>query len=193
MRFLTATLLLTFGLSAATVPRPAPELKITDPTGKVVPLSQYKGKVVLIQFLLTTCPHCQAMSRMVTTLQAKYGARGFQALGAAVNTADPRVVKDSDAALVKGYVTEQHVGFPVGAVPYDLATTFLVVNDRLSFPQVVIIDRKGQIQAQSAPEGTEELQDQAYLSKFIEKLLGAPTAAAPKKATPAAPVTPATK
>ena len=189
MRFLTATLLLTLGLStgmtahaAAPVPRPAPDLNITDPAGKHVLLSQYKGKVVLIQFLLTTCPHCQAMSRMVTTLQQKYGMRGFQALGAAVNTAD--------AKLVQSYITDQHVGFPVGAVPYEVASSFLVVNERLSFPQVVIIDRSGKIQAQSAPDGTEELQDQAYLSKFIEKLLGAPAAApAPKKAVPAAPAT----
>ncbi|HEY4363845.1 MAG TPA: TlpA disulfide reductase family protein [Bryobacteraceae bacterium] len=188
MRFSTAALLLTLGLkafAAAPVPRPAPELNISDPAGKHILLSQYKGKVVLIQFLLTTCPHCQAMSRMVTTLQEKYGPRGFQALGAAVNTADP--------TLVKNYVTEQHVGFPVGAVPYELASTFLVVNERLSFPQVVIIDRKGQIQAQSAPDGTEELQDQAYLSKFIEKLLGTPPAAAPKKAAPATPKTANTK
>ena len=185
MRFLTATLLLTLGMScyaAPPVPRPSGELNITDPAGKHILLSQYKGKVVLIQFLLTTCPHCQAMSRMVTTLQQQYGPRGFQAIGAAVNTAD--------AALIKGYVDEQHVGFPVGAVPYEIASTYLGVNQRLSFPQVVIIDRKGQIQAQSDPDGTEELQTQAYLSKFIEKLLGAPAAAATKKV---APVMPATK
>ncbi len=184
MRFFTATLLLTLGMSAyaaAPVPRASAELNITDPAGKHILLSQYKGKVVLIQFLLTTCPHCQAMSRMVTTLQQQYGSRGFQAIGAAVNTAD--------AALIKKYVDDQHVGFPVGAVPYEVASTYLVVNQRLSFPQVVIIDRKGQIQAQSEPDGTEELQTQAYLSKFIEKLLGAPSAATKK----AAPVTPATK
>jgi peroxiredoxin len=189
MRFFTATLLLTSGMSgfaAAPVPRAATELNITDPAGKHILLSQYKGKVVLIQFLLTTCPHCQAMSRMVTTLQQQYGSRGFQAVGAAVNTAD--------AMLIKNYIDEQHVGFPVGAVPYDVSRVFLGaadLNHGLSFPQVVIIDRKGQIQAQSEPDGTEELQTQAYLSKFIEKLLGAPAAA--KKATPAAPVTPATK
>jgi cytochrome oxidase Cu insertion factor (SCO1/SenC/PrrC family) len=192
MRFLTSATLL-FGLSvgafaAAPVPRPSAELNFTDPAGKHILLSQYKGKVVLIQFLLTTCPHCQAMSRMVTTLQGQYGARGFQALGVAVNTQDPQ--------LVRGYVAEQHVGFPVGAMKYEDSKVFMGfgADVRLSFPQVVIIDRKGQIQAQSEADGTEELQTQAYLSKFIEKLLGAPAAAAPaapKKA--AAPVTPATK
>jgi hypothetical protein len=105
-------------------------------------------------------------------------------VGAAVDTAE--------AAKVKKYIDDHHVNFPVGAVPYETARSYLMAaeSDRLGFPQVVIIDRKGQIQAQSAPDGTEELQDQAYLSKFIEKLLGG-TAAAPAKKTGG--VTPATK
>lgn len=185
MRFFTAAAaLLALGVStfaASPVPRPSRELSIADPAGQHILLSQYKGKVVLVQFQLTTCPHCQAMSEMVTKLQHQYGMRGFQALGAAVNTAEVPVIKQ--------YIDQHHVGFPVGAVPYDTAASYLGVNQRLSFPQVVIIDRKGQIQAQSDPDGTEELQDQAYLSKFIEKLLGAPATTAAKKA----PVTPAAK
>ena len=184
MRFFTAAAFALVGVSvfaASPAPRPAPELNITDPAGKHILLSQYKGKAVLIQFLLTGCPHCQAMSEMVTGLQHQYGMRGFQALGAAVDTAD--------AGKIKTYIEQHHVGFPVGSVPYEVASAFLQVNERLAFPQVVIIDRNGKIQAQSAPDGTEELQDQAYLSKFIEKLLAAPGAAAAKKApsvTPAA-------
>jgi peroxiredoxin len=191
MRFFTAAALALVGVSAfaaSPVPRPARELDIASPDGHHILLSQYKGKVVLIQFLLTTCPHCQAMSEMVTGLQHQFGMRGFQALGAAVNTAE--------VPLIKQYIDQHHVGFPVGAVPYETSRSFLALTDpnvRLGFPQVVIIDKQGRIQAQSEPEGTEDLQDQAYLTKFIEKLLTAPAAGAPGAAKKAAPATPAAK
>jgi glutathione peroxidase-family protein len=175
MRFFTAAALALVGVSAfaaSPVPRPARELDIAGTDGHHLLLSQYKGKVVLIQFLLTTCPHCQAMSEMVTGLQHQFGMRGFQALGAAVNTAE--------VPLIKQYIDQHHVGFTDP-------------NVRLAFPQVVLIDKQGRIQAQSEPEGTEELQEQASLTKLIEKLLAAPAAGAPAATKKAAPATPAAK
>jgi thiol-disulfide isomerase/thioredoxin len=79
--------------AAAPLPRPAQQLEIVDGSGKHL-LSSYKGKVVVVQFLLTTCPHCQAFSGVLTKLQNELGPKGFQALGAAVDEATPQKAKD---------------------------------------------------------------------------------------------------
>ena len=55
-------LALTSVLSAAD-PRPAPELVIKSATGQEQLLSKFRGKVVAVEFLLTTCPHCQKASQ----------------------------------------------------------------------------------------------------------------------------------
>ena len=41
-------------LTAADVPRKAQDLKVALPNGQLIGPSQYKGKVVLIVFILTT-------------------------------------------------------------------------------------------------------------------------------------------
>jgi hypothetical protein len=57
-------------------------------------------------------------------------------------------------------------------------------------PQIVIIDRKGVIQTQSAAEGTPELQQEQNVRQWIEKLLGPATSkAAPPAAKKAAATT----
>src|SRR5215470_8044273 len=80
-------------LAKPPVPRPAKEFDFVDANGKHTLLSSYKGKVVVIQFLITTCPHCQAMSKMLTKLQTELGPRGFQAVGVAFNEATPDMVR----------------------------------------------------------------------------------------------------
>jgi thiol-disulfide isomerase/thioredoxin len=155
-------------LAAATVPRPAPPLDVVDSTtGKHIVLSNYKGKVVVIQFLLTTCSHCQEFSRVLDRLQAEYGPKGFQAIGAAVNEATPEMAKDYHAQYAQA--------FPVGPLLRDPLNLFmsLSVMDRPGFPQIAVVDRKGQIREQSSNDinAPAPLQNEAYLRAFVEKLL----------------------
>jgi thiol-disulfide isomerase/thioredoxin len=195
MRSLTTfAVLATLGVSAfaapPVVPRPAKELEITEPNGKHDLLTSYKGKVVVVQFLFTTCPHCQAYSELLTKLQGEYGPKGFQCLGAAFNEADNNMVAQ--------YIKQYKVEFPVGPVVRDTVLSFLgfSIMDRLVVPQIALIDRKGQIreQTEANPSAPAPLQNEAHLRASIEKLLaegGAmkPGPATGAKATPA----PATK
>ena len=56
--------------------REAPELFLTDTSGKQVRLSLLRGKVVVLEFMLTTCPHCQNTARLLSRLQREYGPKG---------------------------------------------------------------------------------------------------------------------
>jgi peroxiredoxin len=180
MRLLTTfAVFAAMGVSALAmppVPRPAKEFDFVDASGKHVLLSSLKGKVVIIQGLLTTCPHCQAFSQILSKMQTEYGPRGFQAMG---------IGMDADPTSVTNYITTYHVNFPVAYAPSDTLLSFLGHSalERLMVPQVVIIDKKGVIQAESAASGTAELQTEANIRVWIEKLLGPATRS---KATPPA-------
>src|SRR5207244_9014101 len=65
--------------------RKAPELSFNLPGKGPQLLSQYRGRVIALEFIFTTCRHCQAASRVMSKFQQEYGARGLQVLDIAVN------------------------------------------------------------------------------------------------------------
>ena len=67
------------------------------------------GKVVALEFIFTTCPHCQAASHLMSRFQNELGSRGFQAIDVAFN--------DNSDLLVGAFAKEQQTTFPVGANP----------------------------------------------------------------------------
>ena len=158
-----------FGISvfaAPPVPRPAKELEIVEPNGKHDLLTSYRGKVVLVQFLYTTCPHCQAYSQLLSKIQKEYGPKGFQALGVAFN--------DADNGMVANYIAQNKVNFPIGPALRDTVLSFMGFSmmDQVYVPQIALVDKKGQIREQSEPKPvTEGLQNEAHLRSMIDKLL----------------------
>jgi thiol-disulfide isomerase/thioredoxin len=184
MRTLAAAALLALvpaAFAISPVPRPAKEFTIIEPSGKQTLLSSMKGKVVYIQFLSTTCPHCQALSRVLTNIQNDLGPKGLQVFGVAFD--------DSLPPQVDSYKKQFAQSFPVGYAKRDTVLNYLglSVMERLAVPQVVVIDRKGVIRAQSAPLTTPELQNDAQIRKLLGDLLAEGSAASAKaaKAAPA--------
>ncbi len=155
---------------AATVPRPMDDFKYFLPGGKPINLASYKGKVIVVEFLYTTCPHCQHASQMLTKLGTELGAKGFQPLGIAFNDANDQLVSD--------FSRDYKVGYPVGYAGRQAVMEYLQLSvmDRFVVPQIVLIDKKGVIRAQSPPTGDEKLQDETSLRTQIEALLKEPGA-----------------
>src|SRR5271163_4416504 len=67
------------------VPRKSPELTIVEPSGKQLLLSSFRGKVVLVAFIHTTCMYCQALTLKLVKLHKELGPKGFQPLAIAWN------------------------------------------------------------------------------------------------------------
>jgi peroxiredoxin len=185
MRLLASAAFLALTVSAIAgppVPRKSPEFTITDPAGKQVLLSSFKGKILVLPFMFTTCPHCQREAQMLTKLQKEFAPRGVVMLGT--------VFDDANGPKAAQFVKEFNIGFPVGFAGRDSVTSYLglSVMDRWVVPQIAILDRKGNIVAQSLATGSPELQDETYLRTFIEKLLkeGATTGSTTSSAAPAA-------
>jgi len=147
------------------LPRKAPEITIVETSGNKIPLSSYKGKVVVLALISTTCPHCQKECEMLTQLYSEMKPKGVQMAAIAFN--------DNAAMLVPGFIRDHGVMFPVGSAKLETVLDFLgfSVMDRYSVPQVAVIDKKGMIRAQSPPGGDANLQDMAFLRNLINNLL----------------------
>ena len=97
------------------------------------------------------------------------------------------VFNDASGPLATQFVKEFNIGFTVGYATRDSVTSYLglSVMDRWVVPQIALIDKKGNIVAQSLATGSPELQDETYVRNFLEKLLK--EGAAPAKTSSAAP------
>ena len=195
MRLACAALLLAagIGLNAATpkaetpkseappVLRKSPEFVIKFVDGHQMLLSSLKGKVVALLMVHTTCPHCQHTSQVFTQLYNEYGARGFQPVDAAFNTMANLYVAD--------FVKNFNVGYPVGYSTPEEVMAYLNFNimERYTVPQIVWIDRKGNIRSQTPPAGDDpKFYTENYWRSMIETLLKEPaTGAAPHHSTAA--------
>ena len=145
------------------VPRPAAELKILEASGKTTMLSGYRGRVVLLAFISTECPHCQRASGVFEQLSHELSGK-LQVVEVAFNEGG------DTAAFTKRF----GLSFPVGVSTSDMAHDFLGITRgaRLGTPQVVAIDRSGMIRAQSERLGSPILQTHDYLRELL-KAMGA--------------------
>jgi cytochrome oxidase Cu insertion factor (SCO1/SenC/PrrC family) len=168
---LSVVALSAIGLTAGEVvpPRKAPELAFKVPGQGDKLLSQYKGKVVALELVFTTCPHCQHASQVMTKIQNDLSSKGLQAIDVAFN--------DNADLLVENFAKDFNVGFPVGWTTRSEVLKFLnlSVMDRFVVPQFVLIDRNGMIHYQTAPLGDDAIAQESFLRNQIEGLLTQPS------------------
>lgn len=165
-------------LTADTAPlRKAPALTFVIPGQGQKQLSDYRGKVVALEFIFTTCPHCQAASKLMTKLQSEYGSRGLQVIDVAINP-------NADL-LVENFAKDFQVNFPVGwTTPHQMQTFMGFGDARYVVPQLVLIDRKGYIHYQTpALSGDDwvKLMSEQAIRQHIEELLGTSNSASSKR------------
>jgi peroxiredoxin len=148
-------------------------------SGQQLLLSQYQGKVVLLEFLHTTCPHCQQSSAFIQQLFKELGPRGFQPVGVAFN--------DNAAALVPDFVRQFGLTFPVGSAPRDTVIQYLQhsMAKPLYVPQMIFVDRKGVIREQHGGEDDYLKNLEPNLRASIETLLKEPAPARSHKGSKA--------
>jgi len=157
--------------SAQQVPRPAGEFAVSTTNGGQVLLSTYSGKVVVLAFMFTTCPHCQHTSQILSGMQKEYGDRGLQILGAFFN--------DNAAQLIPGFITQFQPMFPVGYATRDQVNDYLQhpPGKPTYVPELVFIDRNRQIRGQFT--GTDDFfkDQETSIRNLVESLLKEPATA----------------
>ena len=116
--------------------KPAPNFTLKDADGKVVQLSDYKGKVVLLDFWATWCGPCKIEIPWFIDLQRRNKDKGFEVLGVSMD--------DNGWEDVKPFVATFKVNYRVVIGNDETAQNFGGVE---SLPTTFLIDREGKIAA----------------------------------------------
>ena len=111
----------------------APDFSLPGLDGKVHKLSDYRGKVVMINFWGTFCPPCKEEMPDIQAQYEKWKDEGFVVLG--VNLAESKIT-------VQGFVRENKLTFPILLDDQmEIRKKYGVVN----YPTTFFIDRSGKI------------------------------------------------
>jgi len=99
-------------------------------------LSDYKGKVVLLDFYATWCEPCRAETPHLVRLQNEYGQKGLQVIGLNVGG-------DEDREQVPEYQKEFSIQYPLAYPDDELVNKYLSDNENI--PQSFVFDRNGNL------------------------------------------------
>jgi len=165
---LAATVMLLGPAFGQEIPRPAPDYTIHLSDGGQVQTGQYTGKVVLLAFMATTCPHCQQAVKILSAIQKEYGPRGLQILGATFN--------DDAEKLVAGFVSQFQPAFPVGYCTRESVSGYLrnQPGKRSYVPIFIFIDRQQVIREQHSGEEPFFADEDKNVRAVLDKLLKQP-------------------
>jgi peroxiredoxin len=114
----------------------APDFALKDSNGKIVHLSDYRGKVVLLDFWATWCGPCKIEIPWFMEMQRKNKDRGFEVLGVAMD--------DEGWEVVKPFLANLSVNYRV-VMGNDMTASIYGGVDAL--PTTFLIDRTGKIAA----------------------------------------------
>jgi len=114
--------------------KPAPRLELKDVEGRSLRLSDYKGKVVLLNFWATWCAPCRAEMPDLVKWQREYKSRGLQVIGV---TYPPE-----ELAEVLEFIKSIEVNYPVALGEEQTKAIF---DKGENLPVTVVIDKKGMV------------------------------------------------
>jgi thiol-disulfide isomerase/thioredoxin len=115
---------------------PAPlELTLQDVDGKQVPLTKFRGKILLLNFWATWCVPCKIEIPDFIDLYSRYGGKGVEIVG--IDVEEP-------ASTVKPYAAMMKINYPIllTGERHDIATAFGVDQ---GLPTTVVVNRDGTI------------------------------------------------
>ncbi len=137
------------------------ELKSTN--GQPIKLSNYSGKVLLVNLWATWCQPCRRETPELVRLHKEYHDRGLELV--ALSTEDPV----ASAQSVQNFVQQYQVDYPVGWATREVAIALMQLTGRSSIPQSFIITRDGRIKKQFI--GFHPVQTPPLLKQAIEEAL----------------------
>jgi peroxiredoxin len=141
MRTLLCTLACAASLAASgeLSGRRAPGFSLPDMSSNQYDPQDYRGKILVVEFMQTSCVHCAGFSAILEEIAAKY--RGHVAVWSIVNPPD-------NPATVQAYVRQHGITIPILYDCSQVAISYFKATPQhpdINVPHVFIIDAQGMI------------------------------------------------
>jgi cytochrome c biogenesis protein CcmG/thiol:disulfide interchange protein DsbE len=114
-----------------------PDIVLPSVSGETVALSQYKGRVIMLNFWATWCPPCQMEIPDFIDLQKELGPEGLTIIGVSVD--------EDRISYVKAYSEERKINYPVLYAGDDMEAVADAVGGIRGIPTTFLIDRDGRV------------------------------------------------
>jgi cytochrome c biogenesis protein CcmG/thiol:disulfide interchange protein DsbE len=115
----------------------APDFSLKDLDGSIVRLSNYRGKVVIVNFWATWCPPCREEIPDFVDLFTVYSGRGLVILGIGLD-------REGEKAL-KPFAEKNRIAYPLLVGNAEIARAWGGID---AIPATFIIDRQGIVRKQ---------------------------------------------
>lgn len=112
----------------------APTLKLKALQGRPFNLSDYRGKVVLLNFWATWCPPCRAEMPDLIKMQREYRSNGLQVIGI---TYPPAEISE-----IRQFARNLRVNYPIALGTKETKALF---DQTETLPLTIVIDREGNV------------------------------------------------
>jgi peroxiredoxin len=112
----------------------APDFELKDVNGKAVRLSDYRGKVVLLDFWATWCGPCKMEIPWFMEFERKYKDRGFAVLGLSMD--------DDGWQSVKPFIQDMGMNYRVMIADERTGDLYGGIE---ALPTAFLIDREGRV------------------------------------------------
>ena len=137
-----------------TVAAPLSDLELTDQFGNTHTLSDYRGKVVFLNFWATWCGPCRNEMPDIQKLYEEYSAQGEDAEVVILGIAGPGIGQEGSAEEIAGFMEENGYTYPV---LMDESGEMFTQYGISAFPTTFMIDKDGNVYGYVPGQMTEDI------------------------------------
>jgi peroxiredoxin len=124
--------------------KPAPAFRLVAETGKITSLSDYRGKVVLLNFWASDCGGCVLEIPSIIVVQASYKPKRFTVVGVSMDISYDNLKNAKEAwGKVRPFMTKSKINYPILMGNAALFKRFGLTQ----LPDTFLIDKTGRIAA----------------------------------------------
>jgi peroxiredoxin len=133
----------------------APEFTVKDLNGQLISSSEFKDKVVIINFWATWCPPCKAEIPGFVEAYSEYQDQGLEIVGLSLDQLSPEKVLE--------FARSYEINYPVAMSTEDIYEAY---QPGPYIPSSIIIDKNGKIRHRHVG-----YLDKADIAKYFQSLM----------------------